>query len=132
MMPARILAAADVFVALCSDRPYRPAMSHPDAADLLEGEARAGRLDAEAAACVLSAAGVKRAEPHRHLPAGLTEREVEVLQTIARGKTNRQVADELYISPKTVGRHIENIYNKIGVSTRAGAAVFAMEHRLLG
>lgn len=44
----------------------------------------------------------------------------------------REVADELYISPKTVGRHVENIYTKIGVSTRAGAAVYAMENRLLG
>ena len=130
-MAARILAASDVFVALCSDRPHRPSLTHSEAADLLEWEVRAGRLDADAVACVLSAVGVKQADPRRTLPAGLTEREVEVLQLIARGRTNRDVADQLYISPKTVGRHIENIYNKIGVSTRAGAAIFAMEHRLL-
>jgi DNA-binding CsgD family transcriptional regulator len=42
------------------------------------------------------------------------------------------MAEILFISPKTVGRHIENIYAKVGVSTRAGATVYAMEHRLLG
>jgi DNA-binding CsgD family transcriptional regulator len=65
-------------------------------------------------------------------PGGLTDREVEVLRLLARGDTNRLIGDELYISPKTVGRHVENIYAKIGVSTRAGAALYAMEHRLLG
>lgn len=130
-MPARIVAAADVFAAVRADRPYRPAMSDSRGADLLEREARAGRLDADAVAAVLSVAGMKQPEPRRSLPAGLTDREVEVLQLIARGRTNRQVAEQLYISPKTVGRHVENIYLKIEVSTRAGAAVFAMEHRLL-
>jgi DNA-binding NarL/FixJ family response regulator len=70
--------------------------------------------------------------PREANPGGLTDREVEVLCLIANGVTNRQVADELFISPKTVGRHVENIYAKIGVSTRAAAALYAMEHRLLG
>jgi len=65
-------------------------------------------------------------------PGGLTDREVEVLRLIARGHTNRVIGEDLYISPKTVGRHVENIYSKIGVSTRAAAALYAMEHRLLG
>jgi DNA-binding NarL/FixJ family response regulator len=56
---------------------------------------------------------------------------VEVLRLIARGRTNREVAEHLVISPKTVGRHVENLYAKIGVSSRAAAAVFAMEHSLL-
>ena len=64
-------------------------------------------------------------------PAGLTGREVEVLRLIARGRSNRQVAEELFISVKTVGRHVENVYAKIGVSSRAAAAVFAMRHNLL-
>jgi HD-GYP domain-containing protein (c-di-GMP phosphodiesterase class II) len=128
---ARILAAADVFEAVCADRPYRPAMSRADAVELLEEEARAGRLDVDAVACVLSAAGVRQSKSRRAWPADLTDREVEVLQLIAKGWTNRQAADHLYISPKTVGRHIENIYAKIDVSTRPGAALFAMEHRLL-
>jgi DNA-binding NarL/FixJ family response regulator len=56
---------------------------------------------------------------------------VEVLRLIARGRTNREVAAVLRLSVKTVGRHVENLYAKAGVRTRAGAAVFAVEHRLL-
>ena len=54
-----------------------------------------------------------------------------MLRLIARGRSNREVAERLFISPKTVGRHVENVYAKIGVSSRAAAALFAMEHRLL-
>ena len=61
----------------------------------------------------------------------MSDREVEVLRLIARGQTNKEVAASLHLSAKTVGRHVENIYAKIGASSRAGAAVFAMEHRLL-
>ena len=126
----RILAAADVFAALTEARPHRPALAHDAAARTLEVEA-ASRLDADAVACVLAAAG-ERAAPSRHRwPAELTDREVEVLRLIARGRSTREVADRLFISPKTAGRHIENLYRKIGVSSRAAAAVFAMEHRLL-
>jgi HD-GYP domain-containing protein (c-di-GMP phosphodiesterase class II)/DNA-binding CsgD family transcriptional regulator len=130
---SRILAAADVFAAVCADRPHRPAMPHEDAAGLLADEARAGRLDREAVHAILSAAGVKThtTETRSDWSHGLTDREVDVLRLIARGKTNRQVADDLYISPKTVGRHVEHIYTKLGVSSRAAAAVFAMEHHLL-
>ena len=67
----------------------------------------------------------------RAWPAGLTDREVEVLRLVARGRTNRQVAELLVVSPKTVGRHVENLYRKLDVSSRAAAAVFAMEHHLL-
>jgi DNA-binding NarL/FixJ family response regulator len=61
----------------------------------------------------------------------MTEREVDVLRLIARGKTNKEVARELGISPKTVGAHIEHIYTKAEVATRAGVTLFAMEHHLL-
>jgi DNA-binding NarL/FixJ family response regulator len=81
---------------------------------------------------VISAAGGTSAPTGPANPGGLTDREVEVLGLLARGHTNRKVGELLYISPKTVGRHVENIYAKIGVSTRAGATVYAMEHRLLG
>jgi DNA-binding NarL/FixJ family response regulator len=64
-------------------------------------------------------------------PAGLTEREVDVLRLIARGHANKEVAATLDISPKTVGHHIEHIYAKAGITTRAGATLFAMEHGLL-
>jgi DNA-binding NarL/FixJ family response regulator len=64
-------------------------------------------------------------------PAGLTEREVDVLRLIARGMVNKDMAVRLGISAKTVGHHIEHIYAKAGVTTRAGATLFAMEHNLL-
>ena len=126
----RLLAAADVHAALTADRPHRPAFEDEAAAQLLEAEVDRG-LDADAVSCVLAAAGLRAAPPPSTWPAGLTAREVEVLRLIARGRSNRDVAGRLFISPKTVGRHVENVYVKIGVSSRAAAAVFAMEHRLL-
>jgi DNA-binding NarL/FixJ family response regulator len=127
----RILAVADAYHALTEDRAHRPAFTADQAATELRRDVRAGLFDAADAECVLDAAGhdvVARVEP---FPAGLTEREVQVLQLIARGQSNRQVAAELSITYKTVGTHVEHIYTKAGVSTRAGAALFAMEHRLL-
>jgi HD-GYP domain-containing protein (c-di-GMP phosphodiesterase class II) len=126
----RILAAADVFAALTADRPHRPAFAGDEAARSLEAEAK-DRLDADAVACVLAAAGRRKAPSRARWPADLTDREVQVLRLIARGRSNREVAERLFISRKTVGRHVENLYAKIGVSSRAAAAVFAMEHRLL-
>ena len=64
-------------------------------------------------------------------PAGLTEREAEVVGMLARGLQTRQVAHELGISVKTADRHVQNAYGKIGVSTRAAATLFAMEHGLV-
>ena len=126
----RILAAADVFAALTADRPHRPAFADDDAARTLEAEA-AAKLDADAVACVLAAAGQRAAPSPPGWPADLTDREVEVLRLIARGRSNREVAERLFISAKTVGRHVENLYVKTGVSSRAAAALYAMEHGLL-
>ena len=64
-------------------------------------------------------------------PAGLTEREVEVLQLIASGRTNKEIASALFLSEKTVSRHLSNIFTKIGVSSRAAATAFAFEHQLV-
>jgi DNA-binding CsgD family transcriptional regulator len=64
-------------------------------------------------------------------PAGLSAREVEVLRLVANGMTSAQVARELFISPNTVNRHLSSIYGKLGVSSRAAAARFASEHRLV-
>jgi HD-GYP domain-containing protein (c-di-GMP phosphodiesterase class II)/DNA-binding CsgD family transcriptional regulator len=124
----RILAAADVFAALTAARPQRPAHTADDAARALESEPG---LDADAVACVLAAAGRRSAPSPPRWPADLTDREVEVLRLIARGRSNREVAERLVISAKTVGRHVENVYAKIRVSSRAAAALFAMEHDLL-
>ena len=62
---------------------------------------------------------------------GLSEREVEVLRLVARGNSIKEIAAALTISGKTVDNHIQHIYEKIGVSTRAGAALFAVEQNLL-
>ncbi len=128
---AMVLAAADVMSALTADRPHRARFDLEQAARLMDVEVKAGRLDPEAVAAVVSAAGGPPMSAKALNPGGLTDREVDVLRLIARGHTNRVIGEELYISPKTVGRHVENIYAKIGVSTRAGAALYAMEQRLL-
>ena len=62
------------------------------------------------------------------LPRGLTEREAQVLALVARGKTNREIAEALFLSQKTVARHVSNIFTKVGVTTRTAAARFAFEH----
>ncbi|HEX6700184.1 MAG TPA: response regulator transcription factor [Gaiellaceae bacterium] len=62
---------------------------------------------------------------------GLTERELEVLRLIARGRSNREIASALVISERTVARHVQNIFAKLRVSSRASASVFAAEHDLL-
>jgi DNA-binding NarL/FixJ family response regulator len=63
--------------------------------------------------------------------AGLSAREAEVLELVAKGLTNAQVAQELFISPRTVDRHLNSVYHKLGVSSRAAATRFALEHDLL-
>jgi HD-GYP domain-containing protein (c-di-GMP phosphodiesterase class II) len=129
--PVRILAASDAYQAMTQARPYRPALDKPTRERELRQEVAAGRLDREAVNCVLAVAGHAAIPARRSLPAGLTEREVEVLRLISQGHSNASVARELTISAKTVGRHVENTYAKIGVSSRAAAALFAMEHRLI-
>jgi HD-GYP domain-containing protein (c-di-GMP phosphodiesterase class II) len=127
---ARILAAADVYHAMLEPRPHREAHSTAAAAGELRAEARDGRLDGDAVDAVLRAAGhsiTRRAER----PAGLTPREIEILTLVARGLLNKEIARRLQITPKTVGNHVEHIYAKIGVSSRAAAGLFATEHGLL-
>jgi HD-GYP domain-containing protein (c-di-GMP phosphodiesterase class II) len=128
---ARILAAADVYHAMIEPRPYRPARTPGTAAAELRREVRAGRLDSEAVNGVLGAAGQQVRSTRRVLVAGLSEREVEVLRLLARGHTKKHIAQLLVISQKTVDQHTMHIYNKIAVSTRAAATLFAIEHNLL-
>lgn len=127
---ARVLAAADAYHAMTEPRPHRAAMPPQAAAEALRGEVRAGRLDREAVDAVLEAAGQRVGRRKEHV-AGLTAREVEVLRLAARGLSSREIARRLVISPKTVGNHIQAIYMKAGVATRAAATVFAMQHGLL-
>jgi HD-GYP domain-containing protein (c-di-GMP phosphodiesterase class II) len=128
----RILAAADAFQAMTQDRAHRSALEPERAAAELRDEARAGRLDAECVAAVLEAAGHSRGGKRRTLrPAGLTEREVEVLRLVAVGHSNPEIARELVISPRTAEHHVQHIYAKLGVSSRPAVALFALEHDLL-
>jgi HD-GYP domain-containing protein (c-di-GMP phosphodiesterase class II) len=127
-VPARILAAADAYHAMTEPRPHRDALDPDVAAKHLAAEASAGRLDADAVTQVLEAAGQR--VPRIERPSGLTEREAAVLGLVARGLQTKQIAHALGISVKTADHHIENAYSKIGVSTRAAAALFAMEHGL--
>jgi HD-GYP domain-containing protein (c-di-GMP phosphodiesterase class II) len=128
--PARLLAAADAYQAMREPRPHRAALDPGPAASALRSEVKAGRLDAEAVEAVLGAAG-HRVARRREGPAGLTPREVEVLILVARGMSNKEIADRLVISAKTVGNHVEHIYTKIDASNRAAASLFAMRHGLL-
>jgi DNA-binding CsgD family transcriptional regulator len=66
-----------------------------------------------------------------HQPAGLTDRELEILRLLARGMSRREMAQALVVSEHTVRHHLEHIYAKIGVGTRVGATLFAVEHDLL-
>jgi HD-GYP domain-containing protein (c-di-GMP phosphodiesterase class II) len=128
---ARILAAAGSYQAMREPRPHRPALD-PGAAEVeLLGEANGGRLDPEAVDAVLAAAGHRVAERPRELPAGLTDRELEVLLVLVRGQPNREIAEDLGISPKTVGHHVQHIYEKAGVRSRAAATVWAFEQGLV-
>ncbi|MBW8886820.1 MAG: hypothetical protein JF616_03585 [Fibrobacteres bacterium] len=129
--PDRILAAAAVYRALQESRPWRESRAPAAAADLLSQEAKAGRLDRDAVDAVLAADGQVGPRRRTGSVAGLTGREMEVLALLARGHTIKAMAGRLFLSPKTVDRHIQNIYGKIGVSTRAAAALFASENRLL-
>jgi DNA-binding NarL/FixJ family response regulator len=117
-----------VYHALTEARPHREALSPQQASDVLGDEARAGRLDAESVDAVLGAAG--QPVPRVPRPGGLTDREAEVVVLLTRGLQTKQIARALGISVKTADRHVQNAYGKIGVSTRAAAAMFAMQHGL--
>jgi HD-GYP domain-containing protein (c-di-GMP phosphodiesterase class II)/DNA-binding CsgD family transcriptional regulator len=130
---ARVLAAADVFQALTEPRPHRAARTPEEAAHELEAVVAAGGLDPEAANAVCAAAGVslRRGRASLPWPAGLTDREVEVLRLLAQGLTKKEIAKALVIAPGTAHTHTVHIYEKLGVSTRAGVALFALEHGLV-
>jgi DNA-binding CsgD family transcriptional regulator len=126
---ARLLAVADAFQSKTEPRPYREPLSPKEATEILVGKAKAGLLDPVMVMAVAEAAG--EASPAIDRPAGLTEREVEVVGLLARGMQTKQIARELDISAKTVDRHIQNSYRKIGVSSRAAATLYAAENGLV-
>lgn len=125
---ARLLAAADAFHAMTEPRPHRSALSTEQTVDELTRQASDGRFDAEMVRAVVEAAG--HPAPRVRRPAGLTAREAEVVGLLARGLQTKQLARALDISVKTADRHIQNAYRKMGVSSRAAATLFSMEHGL--
>jgi HD-GYP domain-containing protein (c-di-GMP phosphodiesterase class II) len=129
---ARILAAAEAFQTAREPRPHRAALSDAAAAAGLRARAREGRHDAEIVEAVLAAAGqaARRSPAGGERVASLTPREIEVLQQIAAGKTAKEAALALDIALKTADNHIQNLYSKIGVATRAGAVLYALERGL--
>ena len=131
---ARVLAATDVYVGLTADRADRPGLLPANAAEELRRLSAGGALDPAATDAVLRAAGHDEAPGGRRasLPGGLTGREAEVLRLAARGLTTKAIAEKLFISPKTAGHHIQHVYSKIGVSTRAAAALWAMQNAIVG
>ena len=127
----RILAAADCYTAMRQARAYRPALEQAEAEAELRREVEEGRLDPEAADAVLAAAGHRVPTRPRELPAGLTRRELEVLLALVLGHSNQAIADDLGISAKTVGHHVQHVYRKAGVRSRAAATLWAFEHDLV-
>jgi HD-GYP domain-containing protein (c-di-GMP phosphodiesterase class II) len=128
-LAARIIAVADALVAMTQPRPYRDAVSLEQACQELE-RARGGAFDPDAVRAVIAAAH-GGGKVRRAVPAGLTDRQVEVLRLIAVGLSNRQIAERLVVSPRTAEHHVQDIYLKLGTSSRAAAALFAVEHELL-
>jgi HD-GYP domain-containing protein (c-di-GMP phosphodiesterase class II) len=128
---ARILAAAEAFQTAREARPYRPASSAAEAAAKIRAAVKDGKLCPEAVEAVLSCAGQPARRQTGARLAGLTPREIEVLRLIAGGDTAKEAARKLEIAPKTADNHIQSLYSKIGVTTRAAAALFALEQGLI-
>ncbi|MGN6814204.1 MAG: response regulator transcription factor, partial [Thermomicrobiales bacterium] len=114
----------------------RAATGSRDSAQAVLAEARAilEPLEAKPALARADAIGARlaapAAAPPTAYPAGLSAREVEVLRLVAQGLTDGQVAERLFLSPRTVGTHLRAIYNKLGVDNRTAATAFAIEHGL--
>ncbi len=126
----RLLAAADVYRACTEDRAHRVALTAAQARAVLDDGVRHGRLCRQAANAVLAAAGQAPARPAAATAGELSPREVDVLRLVVRGLSNKQVAQALAISPRTVQHHTIHIYAKTGVKSRAGAALWAVEQGL--
>ena len=130
-LEARLLAAADAYTAMRQARAHRPAIEPDRAAAELRSMASDSRLDAAAVNAVLSAAGDTGPRVRQRWPADLTDREVDVLRRIALGGTIQEAAADLHLAPKTVDFHLQNIYSKAGITSRAAATLFAIQNDLL-
>jgi len=132
---ACVLQATETYVGLTRERADRPPFSTSDAAGELRRLESQGVLEPRASRAVLLAAGHGEGQapvgPRPTNPGGLSRREIDVLRLAAKGLTTKQIADRLFISTKTADHHIQHVYNKIGVSTRAAAALWAMQHAVV-
>jgi putative nucleotidyltransferase with HDIG domain len=127
---ARVLAAAEAYQTTLEGRFGEPPLSPVGAAERVNAAVKAGRLDGEAVKAVLAAAGHRVPIKKTGLVAGLTNRELDILRLAASGLSMKDIGERLGISPKTVDNHLQSIYSKIEVKTRAGATLFAIEHGL--
>jgi DNA-binding CsgD family transcriptional regulator len=130
---ARVIAVADAFDELTHETPDHAPLEPELALAKLQEEADRG-LWSDAVRALAEELGAPGPAPARRAavqPAGLTEREVEILRMLVRGMSRRQIADELVLSQHTVRHHLEHIYSKVGVGTRVAAALFAVEHDLI-
>jgi HD-GYP domain-containing protein (c-di-GMP phosphodiesterase class II) len=130
---ARLLAVADMYQAMRETRPHRRPIPASEVAAVLDREVEKGRLDRDAVSAVLQTGGDRdrRERVARH-PGGLSDEEIDVLRLVSRGLTDRQVAKEMGLPAGEVSRHLHAAYEKIGVTTRAAAAMFAMRNGLVG
>lgn len=128
---ACLLACAEMYDEMISPGRGRPTLTPAAAAEEMTRLVGDGALASEDLKGILDAAGVAGPIVEVERPAGLTEREIDVLALLGRGRSNRQIAETLGISPKTVGTHVEHIYAKAGVTTRAAATLFAVQNGLI-
>jgi HD-GYP domain-containing protein (c-di-GMP phosphodiesterase class II) len=131
-MSARALAAADVYHAMVSDRPYRRAGGPEAAATELRRQAGTGALDIAAVEAVVLSGSYVATQRRTRRVEGLSEGQQQVLCLLARGLSNKEIAAQLGTPVKAAGRQVEEVFEKIGVSTRPAATLFAMRHDLLG
>ena len=126
---ARLLAVADIYHAMIGPRPHRQPLPPPTAASLLAEQVREGHLDADMVEAVLEAAVLEQTplDP----PVGLSDREVEALGLLSRGLQTKLIANGLGISSRAAESHVASAYDKIGVTTRAAATFFVMQHGLV-
>jgi DNA-binding CsgD family transcriptional regulator len=102
-----------------------------EAADVFDGCGASWRVDQCLQPLDRLGEPVDPGRGRNQLPGGLTEREAEVLRLVAAGKTNKQIAEDLCLSANTVGRHISNVFTKLGVNSRAAATSFAHRHGIV-
>jgi HD-GYP domain-containing protein (c-di-GMP phosphodiesterase class II) len=124
---ATIVAAADMYEAMSQPRAQRPPLPPRERNQLMCDQVTDGRLPDWVVDAILDAPRGSTTASQT----GLTERQLDVLAQVARGATNRQTAEALHISPKTVNAHLEQIFTRLGVTTRGAAAFYAIEQGLL-